>query len=327
MSDIRTVKLAEIRENAVALRAVNHESEEYLGLVDSMRQRGFLGAIITRERVDSETGKKYLELVDGLHRFAAAKDAGLETINVDVTDLNDDQMLEAQILANIHHIETKPIEYTRQLLRILVRNPLLTAAELSTRLGKSSTWVGQRLSLTQISDPTICSLINEGKISLTNAYSLAKLPPEEQPDFVDRAMTEAPEVFVPATQARIKEIREAHRKGKDATEAAFAPIAHMQKMKDVKAAIEDGKITTALLNKHKISTAPEAANMMLKWILHLDPESVASQQSVWEEKKRMRNEKKKEADAKRAILRAEKKKQEAEEAAKAAAEIIGQGQG
>jgi len=59
VSDIRTVKLAEIRENAVALRAVNHESEEYLGLVDSMRQRGFLGAIITRERVDSEKYKKY----------------------------------------------------------------------------------------------------------------------------------------------------------------------------------------------------------------------------------------------------------------------------
>ena len=41
-------------------------------------------------------------------------------------------MLEAQILANIHKIETKPMEYSAQLKRILSRNPLMTEAELAT---------------------------------------------------------------------------------------------------------------------------------------------------------------------------------------------------
>lgn len=319
MGDIRKVKLSEIRENPVALRAVNQESESYLGLVSSMKEKGFMGAIIVREKTDDDSGKKFLELVDGLHRFSAAKDAGLDEINVDVTSLTDDETLEAQILHNIHKVETKPIEYTRQMLRILARNPLMTEAELGKKLAKSITWVAQRLSLTKIGDEKIQSLIDEGKINLTNAYALARLPVEEQADFLDRAMTEAPEVFVPATQKRVKELREAARKGKDAEEAKFEPVAHLQKMKDIKSALDDGKVVTALIQKHKVAKPVDAAMLALKWALHLDPESVAAQESVWQEKKQARDEKKKTRAAKRASDLAAKKKKEADEAATEAA--------
>lgn len=320
MGNIRKVKLSEIRENPVALRAVNHESESYLGLVDSMKEKGFLGAIVVRERTDEATGKKFLELVDGLHRFSAAKDAGIEEINVDVTNLDDDQTLEAQILGNIHRVETKPIEYTKQMLRILARNPLMTEAELAKRLAKSTTWVSQRLSLTDIADEKIQSLINEGKITLVNAYELAKLPVEEQADFLDRAMTENPEVFVPAVKQRVKELKEAARQGKDAEEAKFEAVAHMQKMKDIQLAVADSKLFTALVHKHKITDPIQAAILAVKWVLHLDPDSILAQEAEWKAKKVAREEKKKERDAARAAKKADEAKKKADEAAKAAAE-------
>jgi len=320
VGNVRKAKLSEIRPNPVALRSVNPESESYLGLVESMKEKGFFGAITVRERVDDETGKKFLELVDGLHRYSAAKDAGIEEINVDVTDFDDDQVLEAQILGNIHRVETRPVEYTKQMLRILARNPLMTEAELSKKLARSLTWVQQRLSLTKIADEKIQSLIDEGKIPLINAYQLAKLPVEEQADFLDRAMTESPETFVPAVKKRAKELKEAARQGKDAAEAVFAPVAHMQKMKDVKAALDDGKLIAALIKKNKVTDSVKAATLAVQWVLHLDPDSVAAQKADFEAKKAAKEEKKKEAAAKRAAKKAEEQKKKADEAAKAAAD-------
>ena len=173
---LQVIKLSDIRENPVALRTVNRDSEQYLGLVESIRSKGFIGAISVRKQIDSETSAEFFELVDGLHRFNASKDAGLETINADVVSLTEDQVLEAQIMTNIHKVETRPAEYTQQLKRILNRNPLMTESELAVKLGKSPSWIKDRLSLGKITNPDITALINDGKIVLSNAYALAKLP-------------------------------------------------------------------------------------------------------------------------------------------------------
>jgi len=323
MGKLAVIAIAAIRENPVALRSVNRESEEYLGLVDSIRNKGFLGAITVRSKKDDETGDEFYELVDGLHRFSAAKDAGIEQINVDVVTLDDDAVMEAQIMANIHKIETKPVEYSKQLLRILSRNPLMTEAELATKLGKSTQWIKERLGLTKITNADIAALVNEGKIKLANAYAMAKLPPEEMADFVDRAMTQAPDEFVPAVNARVKEIRDAKRKGKDAEAAVFQPVAFMQKLKDIKDEMEAGKIAKALIKETGVKTAAEGFDLAIKWVLHLDPKSVEAQKAKDEERKRLKEEKKKQRDAEKAQKIAEKKKKEAEEAAKAAADLAG----
>lgn len=320
MGNVRKAKLSEIRPNPVALRSVNPESDSYLGLVDSMREKGFMGAITVRERLDTETRKKYLELVDGLHRYSAAKDVGILEINVDICDFDEDQVLEAQILGNIHRVETKPIEYTKQMLRILARNPLMTEVELAKKLARSITWVQQRLSLTRIADDKIRQLVDDGEITLMNAYQLAKLPVEEQANFVDRAITENPETFVPAAKQRAKELKEAARQGKDASVAAFVPIAHMQKMKDIKIALDAGKFIPALLKKHKVTDPVKAGNLILQWSLHLDPDSVSVQESKWQERNAAREAKKKERELARTQKRATETKSKADEAAKIAAD-------
>jgi len=320
MGDLKQIAISSIRENPVALRTVNRTSEEYQGLVSSIQTKGFLGAITVRPKTDDETGEEYYELVDGLHRFSASKDAGLEEINVDVTNLNDDQVLEAQIMANIHKVETKPVEYSQQLRRILARNPLMTEAELASTLGKSSAWINGRLGLNKITNDEIQKLVNEGKIKLANAYALAKLPAEEMANFTDRAMTEQPDVFVPQVNARVKELREARRKGKDAAPAEFQPVAHLQKLKDVKEELESGAVSSALIAAHSITDPAAAFGMAIKWMLHLDPESVAAQEAKDVERKATRAEAKKKKDAERTQKKAEKKKVEAEAAAKAAEE-------
>lgn len=327
MGKLATVKISEIRENPVALRTVNRQAEDYLGLVGSMQQKGFMGAITVREQTDVESQEAYYELIDGLHRYAAAKDAGISEINVDIVPLSDDLVLEAQILANIHKIETKPAEYTQQLKRILARNPLMTEAELAEKLQKSTSWIQQRLSLTKIENDEIITLVNEGKIGLANAYALAKLPTEEQAQFVDRAMTQAPDEFVPAVNSRVKEIREAKRQGKDASTAVFQPVAHMRKMKDIKLEMENPEIAPALLKSTGIKKPMDAFGLAIQWVLHLDPESIKAQEAEYEERKEKRETAKKSKQVEKAKKREEAAKAKADEAAKASANAQAEAEG
>jgi ParB family chromosome partitioning protein len=310
MGDLRSIPLSAIRENPVALRSVNRTSEEYQGLVQSIREKGFLGAITVRARTDEETGQEYFELVDGLHRFSASKDADLEEINVDVVDLDQDEVLEAQIMANIHKVETKPVEYSKQLRTILARRPLMTEAELAKRLGKSSAWIKQRLGLNKIANPEIQTLINEGKINLSNAYPLAKLPPEEQPNFVDRAMTLKPDEFVPQVNKRVKEIRDAKRKGKDAGPEEFQAHAYLQKAGDVKAEFDGFE--------HGLTTAQQGWDMAISWCLHMDPDSQEGQKVRDAERKAEKADQSKKNKAEAATKKAKKAQEKAAEAALAA---------
>lgn len=325
MGDLKTVELKQIRENPVALRQVQRKSEEYLGLVNSIRQKGFMGAITVRAKTDKDTGQPYFELIDGLHRFSAAKDAGLEHINVDVVSLDDAAVLEAQLMTNIHKVETRPVEYSQQLRRILSRNPLMTEAELAEKLGKSSAWIQQRLGLTKITSKEIQTLVNEGKIPLSNAYALAKLPVEEMANFVDRAMTQDTKEFAPSVNKRVKELKENERKGLDPNADTFAPVAFMQKLKDVKTELESPSIGPVITAKNGDSTAEEGFRRAIQWFLHLDPDSVQAQREKDTQRKTEAEEAKKkkaaESTGKKAAEAAAKAKEAAEAAAKAQAEL------
>lgn len=306
MGQLKTVAISSIRENEVALRTVDRQGEGFLGLVESIRQVGVMNAITARERKDAETGELYLELIDGLHRFTASKEAGLTEIPVNVIDLKEDQILEAQIMANIHRIETKPVEYSQQLKRILNCNPMMASAELAGRLGKSPAWINDRLSLNKITNPDVAALIDEGKIVLANAYSLAKLPESEQADYVERAITLKPEEFVQLVQTRMKEIREAKRQGGTAAPAEFQPVAHLQKMSDLKAAVDNKQFVSKLVSG--ISDPVEAALQALKWALHLDPASVEAAKAADAARKQAAEEAKARKKAERDAAKAEEAK-------------------
>ena len=300
-----TIKTAEIRPNPVALRTVDKQGDGYIGLVDSIRTQGLLSAPTVRAQPDGT-----YELVDGLHRYTALMDLGIKEVTVIVTDLDDDGVLEAQIITHIHRIETKPVEYSNQLRRILSRHPLMTEAELGTKLGKSGAWVSERLGLNKISNKDVANLIDDGKIVLTNAYALAKLPATEQDEFLTRAMTLPPGEFVPAVNARIKEIREANVKGKDVAPAEFQPVQHLRKLGEVKTALEDASIAKDLVSTVKPTTLEDAFQLGIQWALHVDPVSAAAQKSKDDARK---------ADAEAAKIRRAEEKAKAKIAAEAEA--------
>jgi ParB family chromosome partitioning protein len=315
------VPLANIRENQDALRPVDKQTENYLGLVDSIKQVGVLNAISVREIgagpdgsvPRAADGSILYALIDGLHRFHAASDAGLKEIPALVVDLNQAEVYEAQIVANVHKIETKPVEYTKAVQRIMALHPTRTITEQAAKLGKSSAWLKERLGLTKLTD-AIQNLVNENKVVISNAYALAKLPTNEQADWVDKAMTQTPQEFVPSVNARIKQIKEDKKKGTESSPAEYIPVPHLRKFAELNEEFKTPKELPRLLSANKITNPMDAAKFVLAYVLNMDPETTTKKRAEWEARKKAQDE----AAQKRAAEKAEKKAKEAAEAAAAA---------
>lgn len=306
--NLREVPLNQIRPSEVALRSVNKDKEEYFELVQSIKEKGVLLPVLVQEIKDKETGKTVFGLIDGLHRYTGAIDAGLESLPVHVVTADEAERLEMQIIANLHVIETRPGEYSEQLKKLIALHPTMTVLEQANKLGKSVTWLNDRLSLVKLTDE-IKQLVNDGKINITNACNLAKLPSEEQPNFVERAITMPPNEFIPTLAKRVKEIKDAKRQGREVEgPKPFEPAVYLQKLGDVKAELSEPNIGRGLINQFTLTNPIEVWNMAISWVLHLDPNSIDLAKAADEKRKKDREE----ANAKKKAEREEKKRQEAQ---------------
>lgn len=311
--ELKRINLGEIRANPVALRAVDKESEDYLSMVASIKATGVLNPISVRLKKDPESGAPFYEIIDGLHRFMASNDAGQRLDGSPITDIpaqvlamSDAAVLEAQIIGNVQRVETIPVQYSKQLVRILQANPAMTEAELSLKLGKSPSWVGERLGLLKLTKEAQ-TLVDSGTICLANAYSLAKLPIEEQNDWLVRAQSVPPAQFVPASAARKKEIDKAKRAGKTPTEEKFVATAHFRRLAEIVEETAKMSVITGIVNRFSGGDPIKAAQLALQWATSMDPDTLQAREAEFNaELLRVKEEK-----AKRQAERDAKRRQEA----------------
>lgn len=299
---LERARVADIRENETALRGVDRTNEEYIRLVQSVKKDGIIETITVRDCEDPVTKQHYYGLINGLQRFNAAKDAGYDEIDVKVITATDYEVLEKQIILNAQRVQTKPAEYSQQIKRMLTMNPALTLKELADRLSVSEQFLYERLSLLKLNND-IAKLVDDGKIGLTNAYALAKLPVDEQMAFKDRAITQTPQEFTPPVTKRLKELNEAKRKGQDAKPESFEATPRLRKLDEVKQEYLNPALGKVFVEKLKITDPIEAFAMGVKWALHMDPNSIAQAKAKDEARK------KEQADAK---ARRDKEKEERE---------------
>lgn len=291
--DFRNAKLANIplnliRENTEALRTqVDKADEAYLGLVDSVRKHGIMNAISVREIVDPATNETLYGLIDGLHRFNAAMDAGLTVIPAQIIAMDDANLVEAQILGNVHKIETKAVQYTKALLAVLGGNPLLTLGELAGRLSRSESWLRERLQLVKLA-PDIQALVDKGDLGLTNAYALTRLPIDKQAELLQSALSQSPAAFVPLATNVQKEVAAAKREGRKADTVTFKPSERLQRLaairdqKDFATKTPDQSSLVIAAKKNGVTTVEGAIAYALQWALHVDPETVSAEKQTWE---------------------------------------------
>lgn len=311
---LREVPTNSVRPNGkAALRSVDKSEAKWLEFVDSIKSKGILQSLLVRKAKDPETGSDYYSLIDGLHRWTAANDIGLETVPVKIITATDAEALESQMVTNLHQIATKAAKYADGLSRLLALNETLTIPELAEKLGKSLTWLTQMLKLTKLPE-SIKVLVDEGKINVTNAQELAQLPEAEINDFVDRAMTMSPQQFLPLVKQRRKLLKDAQSQGKEAPPKEFTPAPHLRGIADINKELESLSAGKSLINQFGGETPLDGWKLALDWVRHMDP---ASQEQQRAEDQARKDEKEK----RRLELKAEKDRKKREEAAGAAVDL------
>lgn len=162
------VPLEQIRTSPTNPRRTFPDTDD---LVESVRRLGVLQPVLVRP-----TGDHY-ELVFGERRFRAATDAGLPEIPAMVREMDDEQVLEAQLVENMQREDVHPLEEAEALERLMQRYGH-TADDLAAKLGRSKTYVYQRLKLLDLCEEGRNAFL-AGLISPTIALLLARVPVQD----------------------------------------------------------------------------------------------------------------------------------------------------
>jgi len=127
-------------------RVVNVKTQKYIDLAKSVRANGVLEALIVREHVDEKTpfrealGVRFLQILSGERRFAAACECGLTQVPVrNVGKLPDDLAYDIVAMANLHE-DLTPLEEGHVAATWLDKYGQDTKA-VASKLGKTQHWV------------------------------------------------------------------------------------------------------------------------------------------------------------------------------------------
>ncbi|MFI8194677.1 ParB/RepB/Spo0J family partition protein [Streptomyces sp. NPDC085946] len=141
-----------------------------------MNRDAYIKANPQRE-ADLEPDTTYV-VIDGSSRLAAAREAGLATIKVMVSDeqgSTSEELLESALVANIHRQDLDELDEARALQRLLAIHGSQRA--LAKRLHRSQGWVSQRLALLNLT-PELQARIGQEPIDLLRA--VGNKPQDEQ---------------------------------------------------------------------------------------------------------------------------------------------------
>ena len=182
---------------------VNHpfevrDDEDMQKLVESIKENGVLTNLTVRRRAEGG-----YEIISGHRRFHAAQLAGLESIKVQVRDIDDDQAIIAMVDANIQREHISPMEKARAL---KMKNDALkrsagrrkengcqldthfpetkTAAQIGADVGESPKQIFRYIRLNELI-PELQKKVDANTLKFNPAVELSYLSADEQKDFLN----------------------------------------------------------------------------------------------------------------------------------------------
>ena len=177
---LQKLKVSVCYESETNPRGKDFEGAAFDELVASVKEKGVLVPVLARPKAK---GTKQFEIVAGNRRFRAAQEAGLAEIPAQVVEMSDDEAREAQIVENLQRADIHPLE-EGEAYRKLIEDGGRTVKDVALRVGKSESYVRQRLFLTNLSDKAQ-KLYRRGEWPDSLMVLVAKLSPKNQDALVD----------------------------------------------------------------------------------------------------------------------------------------------
>jgi len=168
--------IVEVRESERNARKY-FDAKKLAELTESIRQHGVIQPVLVRDMPHS--GVARYELIDGARRLRAAIAAGLRDLPARVlVDCGDREALELGAVANLQRDDIHPLDEALAY-RALIEASGAEVATVAARVGKSESYVYQRLKLTDLCEQGR-KLLWADEISIGVALLLAKVAEEHQ---------------------------------------------------------------------------------------------------------------------------------------------------
>lgn len=175
-------------------------SEESINeLAQTLQEQGLLQPIILRKHQGDDA--EY-EIIAGERRYRAAKSLGWDKISAIVEEMDDEKVASLAVIENLQREDLNPIDEAEAYVKLMETNNL-TQTELAKQVGKSQSYIANKIRLLKLSDK-VQQLLIDGTISQRHGRALLTLPAEEQ----DRAaeIVVADGLNVKKTEEMVKDI-------------------------------------------------------------------------------------------------------------------------
>ncbi|WP_126247917.1 ParB/RepB/Spo0J family partition protein [Chitinophaga pollutisoli] len=175
---VSEITVIQVQARDISFNPKNHRQLYSESALQDFAHELALHGIISPITIRTVKGK--YELVVGERRLRAALLAGIKKLPAIVREYNDAEVNEIQLAENLQREDPHPLHIALAIK--IMRDAGLSIDEISSRLGKSATFVYARLKLlTLIKD--FQEVFLSGKISTNDAFQIASLSEEAQEDF------------------------------------------------------------------------------------------------------------------------------------------------
>lgn len=152
-NQVEKIKVSKIIPNTFQPRQI-FSSQKITELAETIKEHGLLQPIIVRKYKDD----KY-EIIAGERRFRAVKYLGWEEIPAIVKEMSDQETASMAVIENLQREELTSIEEAEAYQRLIDLNRM-TQAQLAEQLGKSQSFIANKIRLLKLSRPVQQAILN-----------------------------------------------------------------------------------------------------------------------------------------------------------------------
>lgn len=195
------------------------DPEKLAELAASIKRHGIVQPILVKKN-----GSRYT-IVAGERRYRAARAAGLMTVPVILTDVDEDTIMEISLVENIQRENLNPIEEAAAI-KLLMQQHDLTQEEVSERVGKSRPAIANALRLLTLAK-SVQKLIKDGRLSAGHGKMLAGVgDPRVQMELAEKCVESDWSVRRLEDEIRFSEMPKRRRKEKPEPTPEFRNAMH-----------------------------------------------------------------------------------------------------
>ncbi|PWF99746.1 nucleoid occlusion protein [Levilactobacillus bambusae] len=152
-------------------------------LAQTIQEHGLLQPIVVREYEADR-----FEIIAGERRFRAVNELGWTSVSAIVEDLNDDETASMALIENLQREQLSAVEEADAYHRLMTLNKL-TQTELASAIGKSQSFVANKLRLLKLTDPVKAAIMTH-QITERHGRALLRVPNNQQAAVLDQVIAD-----------------------------------------------------------------------------------------------------------------------------------------